>query len=313
MYERARANEEEGESVEDPVQKGAVADHYDCEVAWEDARGAGLIYFLSGDHLSPMLNNDDEYALEIERWREGTSLRVLDLAAQMGIARGERSLDLGTGIGGPGRDICGSCGCEVVGLNVSSEQMENLVAISRRQGSPYELVVRGDMQNEIPFVSGAFEHVFAINSMFHARRFEEAIAEVSRVLVPKGCFGVDDWFVTGADPVVRELLGKTWTAAHGLHDFDRFVAALRDAGFRVEDIVDYSVEAGDFLSEERFGRVYDEQAPMRLITGFSMLWPDLEMKWATLAVEELRRDILLMGDLYRQGDVVYRQIIARKK
>jgi SAM-dependent methyltransferase len=311
MFERA-ANEEEGEPVANPVERGPVAEHYDREVAWETARGAGLIWFLTKDHLSPMLSNADEYALEIERWRDGTSQRILGMAAEMGIEAGERVLDLGTGIGGPGRDVAAARHCEVVGLNVSIEQMQNLVAISERLGSSYRWVVRGDMQAEIPFVSGAFDHVFAVNSIFHARNYERVIAEASRVLAPGGRFGVDDWFATGANPVVQELLSDTWCTSHGLHDFDRFLVALREGGFLVEEIVDYSIEAGEFLSESRFGRVYDAQAPMRLITGFSMLWPELGMSRATEAVKDLRRDILWMGDLYRRGDAAYRQIIARK-
>lgn len=312
MLHRAEQDEEEGRAVPDLLDRGAVAEHYDRGVAWEPARGAGLIYFLSEDHLSPMLNNEDEYALDIDRWRDGTSGRVLDLAAQMGIGAGDRVLDLGTGIGGPGRDIAAACGCEIVGLNISIEQMENLVAISARQGSSFRWVVRADMEDEIPFVADAFEHVFAINSVFHARRFQKVVAEVARVLAPGGCFGIDDWFSVRTDPAVQSLLGRTWSTSHGLHDFDRFLAALSEGGFLIEEIIDHSVEAGEFLCEERFGRVYDEQAPMRLISGFSMLWPEVEIKWASVAVDELRRDILMMGELYRRGNAAYRQIVARR-
>lgn len=47
--------------------------------------GAGFIWFLGQDHLSPMLSNIDEFALDSTRWREGISNRVAALLKRMGI------------------------------------------------------------------------------------------------------------------------------------------------------------------------------------------------------------------------------------
>src|SRR5687768_5983414 len=83
-----------------------VGAYYDQElVSKAEATGAGLIWFMGRDHLSPSLSNEDEFALHSERWREAISKRVLDLARRMEIGEDDKVLELGCGIGGPGRDI----------------------------------------------------------------------------------------------------------------------------------------------------------------------------------------------------------------
>ncbi len=83
-----------------------VGAYYDQEPsAMAESTGAGLIWFMGRDHLSPPLSNADEYALDSSRWREACSRRVVNLAQRMGIRPSDKILELGCGIGGPGRDV----------------------------------------------------------------------------------------------------------------------------------------------------------------------------------------------------------------
>lgn len=67
-----------------------VGAYYDQEpVAMAEATGAGLIWFMGRDHLSPPLSNADEFALDSSRWREASSRRVVDFAQRIGIAAGD--------------------------------------------------------------------------------------------------------------------------------------------------------------------------------------------------------------------------------
>lgn len=292
----------------------SVGEYYDHSVALEEAQGGGLAYYLTGGagHLSPMLDDDDAFALHPERWGEGITRRVLGLARRMEIIGGERVLDLGCGLGAPGRDIAGHTGCEVIGLNVSEDQMESLVAVAARSGSAYDLVVHGDM-HRIPFARQTFDHAFSVNAAYHASQPDEMIAEVWRVLRPGGRFGVDDWFLAGeADALAHFELRRTWSTPDGFHRFDCFVELLRGQGFEVEDVADFTTAGGAFLSEGRFGEVYDAKIAPVLSSVFLELYPDVDACWAPVAVADLRRDILFMGTLYRSGQAVYRQIVARK-
>ena len=281
----------------------------------EEATGAGLIWFMGRDHLSPPLSNEDNFALNSANWRQASSERVIGLADKMKIKLGELALDLGCGIGGPGRDVCAATGAEIVGLSNSSDQLKNLLRISREVESPYTRVVEADMQ-ELPFEDSTFDHVYSINAIYHVDSPGAVIGESHRVLKPDGCFGVDDWFVTGdATNAEIDALRYRWsTSANGFHDFASFVSKVKDTEFSVEEIVDFTDEAGDFLTEERFGLTYDEQIAPVLLNVFPLLYKydEYQDDHRHQAVSQLRESILYMGELYRNGSAVYRQLIATK-
>lgn len=293
-----------------------VGAYYDQEVLSKaEATGAGLIWFMGRDHLSPSLSNEDEFALHSERWREAISKRVLDLARRMEITEGNKVLELGCGIGGPGRDIADALHAQVVGISISAKQLENLRRISKEVNSSYMAVVKGDMQ-KLPFADESLDNVYSINAVYHVNDPRAVISESARVLKPGGKFGVDDWFVTDdVSPEEHEALRYNWsTSSNGFHNFDRFAESMEEEALRVVDIVDYTEEAGMFLSEDRFGVTYDTQIAPVLLDAFPQLYryEGYEPAHAEMAVAQLRDNVLYMGELYRTGKAVYRQVIAEK-
>jgi ubiquinone/menaquinone biosynthesis C-methylase UbiE len=291
-----------------------VRSYYDQRTG-EYLAGGGLIWFMTADHLSPPLSNQDEYALNSDRWREATSMRVLDLAQRMHIAPGWRVLDLGAGIGGPGRDIVVATGCSMYGVNLSASQIRSLRTLSGQTGIPYDKVVQADMR-WLPLRSCTFDAVISINTLYHVPEPARVLAEVERVLVRGGRFGLDDWFLTNtaSEETVRRLRNDWSTPDDGFHVFDEIVHLTIQAGLVVDEVVDLSREAGQFLTEERFGATFDSQVAPTLVRVFPELYqydgyrPD----HAAMAVAQLRSDILHIGTGYRSGEVVYRQIVASK-
>lgn len=294
-----------------------VGAYYDQEpVTMAETTGAGLIWFMGRDHLSPPLSNADEYALDSSRWREASSGRVLDLIQRMGVGAGSNIIELGCGIGGPGRDIAEATDANVIGLSVSINQLKNLRRISRETDSSYMNAVMGDMQH-LPIHSNSLDHAYSINAIYHVDDPRAVIEESYRVLRSGGRFGVDDWFTTELTaPEEHAKLRHNWsTSANGFHHFDTFAHTMEQVGFRFVEMIDYTEEASKFLSEERFGKTYDEQIAPVLIDAFPKLYQykEYEPEHATMAVEQLRSDILYMGELYRNGAAVYRQIIGEKR
>lgn len=142
------------------------------------------------------------------------------------------------------------------------------------------------------------------------------INESHRVLKEGGRFGVDDWFVTdNTSGSQLAALRNNWsTSSNGFHNFDAFTSRMYDANFGTLEVVDFTEEAGEFLSEERFGATYDRQIAPVLIGAFPKLYQyeGYENTHAQMAINQLRSNILYMGELYRNGDAVYRQLIAEK-
>ncbi|HZM74362.1 MAG TPA: class I SAM-dependent methyltransferase [Candidatus Limnocylindrales bacterium] len=293
-----------------------VRGYYDQHTAdGVGAAGAGLIWFITGDHLSPALSNQDRYAFDSVRWREATRLRVLELAHRMGICAGWNVLDLGTGIGGPGRDIMAATGCTVYGVNLSRVQLTTLRTLSRQSGIAYDRVVHADMR-WLPFRNNSFDAVFAVNSLYHVPGPAAVLAEIRRVLVPGGRFGIDDWFLTTAtaEQTARQLR-HSWSTPHdGFHIYENVERLIATAGLIIDEVVDYTAEAGGFLTEERFGATFDSQVAPTLIEVFPKLYRYAEYRpeHARQAANQLRADVLHMGMLYRSGEAVYRQIVGSR-
>jgi len=293
-----------------------VGRYYDQPLASQvGVDGAGLIWFMGRDHLSPNLYNGDEIALDSSRWRDGISSRVMALARRMGIVAGDRVLDLGCGIGGPGRDIAAATGAVLCGVSVSIKQLETLRGLSQQTNSPFTGVVKGDMQR-LPVASGRLDGVYSINSIYHVDDPAAVIGEAQRVLRPGGRFGVDDWFTTDiTTPEQLATLRYNWsTSANGFHNLTAFMTEMERLGLEVIDDADYTKEAGEFLTEDRFGKVYDSQIAPTLTAVFPKLYQyeGYEPAHADQAVAQLRSDVLYMGALYRGGAAVYRQIVGHK-
>ncbi|HUC89561.1 MAG TPA: methyltransferase domain-containing protein [Patescibacteria group bacterium] len=292
-----------------------VGGYYDQQLGMAQATGAGMIWFMGRDHLSPPLSNIDEFALHPERWRDASSMRVVGLAERMGIASGDVVLDLGCGVGGPARDVAEATGASVIGLSISIAQLGNYRNLSAEAGSDASAVVMANME-QLPVADGSVDHAYSINAIYHVSHPDRVIQEASRALRPGGIFGVDDWFTTASTtPAELAQLRYNWsTSENGFHNIDRFTQAMGAAGLAVREVIDFTQEAGAFLSEGRFGAVYDEKMAPVLLDAFPQLYryDGYEPVHAEMAVAQLRSDILYMGELYRGGDAVYQQLIGEK-
>lgn len=197
----------ENEPAVDSVQK-----YYDSPSATgEGLVGAGLIWLLGRDHLSPSYDNSDEVALDATKWREGAKKRCLGLAQAMGITHGSKVLDVGSGIGGPGRDIQSATDCWLIGANLSLNQLRSSRKLSEleKPENPRFLDLTQAHALWLPFPPSFFDFVYSVNVFYHIPNVAWAIEEVERVLKLGGKFGLDDWFLTdkaGSDTRERELV-----------------------------------------------------------------------------------------------------------
>ncbi len=292
-----------------------VGQYYDQQVNYARAVGAGLVWFMAQDHLSPSLSNEDMYALDSTKWRESISSRVISMAREADIKEGDTVLDLGCGIGGAGRDITQQLGANVVGLSISFEQLRNCLILPKINHSKFRSLVKSDMA-VLPFKDSVFDKVYAVNSIYHVNKPEEVAKEAFRVLQPGGYYAIDDWFLESSATLQQvETLRHNWsTGNNGFHNFSNFIINLYEAGFDNLKVIDYTQSAGEFLCDSRFGNTYDEQVAPKIIEAFPLLYEydGYKDEHAHKAVTQLRDNVLFMGELYRNGAASYKQIIAFK-
>lgn len=156
-------------------------------------------------------------------------------------------LDVGSGVGGPAREIVKFTDANVVGLNNNDYQIERATCYTERMGLSHKLsFVKGDFM-QMKFPDGTFDAVYAIEATVHAPELESVYKEIFRVLKPGGVFGVYEWLMTDKyddnNHEHRKIrLGiELGDGISGMVKVSEGLAAFKSAGFELlhsEDLAD---------------------------------------------------------------------------
>lgn len=207
-----------------------------------------------------------------EAFRQATARHEHYLAYKMNITENMKVLDVGCGVGGPGREITRFTDCEIVGLNNNDYQIERANYYAKKYNLDHKLsYVKGDFM-QMDFEPETFDAVYAIEATVHAPVLEGVYSEIYKVLKPGGVFGVYEWVMTDKYDETNEEHRKI---AYGIEVGDgipkmysREVAeqALKNVGFEVEyqkdladvddDIPWYYPLAGDLKYCQSLGDLY---------------------------------------------------------
>ena len=131
----------------------------------------------------------DEAALATERM----------LADEGGFGPGMSVLDVGCGSGGPALTIAEHSGAQITGIDLVPRHVELARGKAADRGlADRTTFIEGDAIS-LPFADASFDHVYAIESAYHAADKARFYAECARVLRPGGRFVGTDW-LHGDDP-----------------------------------------------------------------------------------------------------------------
>jgi SAM-dependent methyltransferase len=111
---------------------------------------------------------------------------TVEIADLLDVAAADHVLDIGSGIGGPGRYFANRFGCRVTGLDLTAEfcdvarDLTRLVGLEARLG-----FVQGNAL-AMPFASGRFDGAYSMNVSMNIAEKARFYREIHRVLKPGG-------------------------------------------------------------------------------------------------------------------------------
>lgn len=204
-----------------------------------------------------------------EAFRQASARHEHFLANKMGLQAGMKVLDVGCGIGGPGREICRFVDCNIVGLNNNDYQIQRANNYAAKCNLAHRLsYVKGDFM-QMDFEDNTFDAVYAIEATVHAPVLQGVYQEIYRVLKPGGTFGVYEWVLTDKFDETNEEHRKI---AYGIevgngipkmYKGEVAEEALKNVGFEIEmqkdmanvgdDIPWYYPLAGDWRYVQTLG------------------------------------------------------------
>lgn len=157
---------------------------------------------------------------------------------------GRRVLDLGCGTGRYARLMAAAHAAEVIAVDISAPMLRQVTTGLRVLAS----------MTELPFVAGAFDVVISGLALGHTPDLGRWMAEVARVLTPRGTLLYSDFHPkasrSGLMRSFKDRFNRTYAVPHCCHDVD---AQLRAAA-----AADLSVQA---VRELRAGIEFQEEFP----------------------------------------------------
>jgi len=169
------------------------------------------------------------------------------LAHKLQLEKGKLGLDLGCGVGGPGRTMARFSEPNILGLNNNEYQIKRAQALTKQQGLSHLCsYVKGDWM-KLPAATNTFDATFHVEAMEHSPDRVAAFKEVLRVMKPGALFAGFDWIVTDKcdlKNVEHVRIKKSIEKGNGLPDLkypSEIIQNLKDAGFEVLEYKDTCV------------------------------------------------------------------------
>ena len=150
-------------------------------------------------------------------------------------------LDVGSGLGGPARQLAAATGALVAGVDLTPQHVAGATALSRAVGMHGTTVfLLGDAE-ELPFAAGTFDAAAMLFVGMNVADKHRLFAEVRRVLQDGGRFVVYDPVLSGPEHPDYPMPWAAERSDSHLLEADAYAAALRAAGFTVAEEHDCSV------------------------------------------------------------------------
>lgn len=141
----------------------------------------------------------------------------------------DRLLDIGCGLGGPGRFLADRFGCSVVGTDLLAKRIEIAQALTRKTGMNERISYRKADATDLPFRAGSFAGAWMLDVSMHIRDKRGLFGEIARVLRPGGLLVMHEQMA----PIPEAMRPVTRQAPYIAPSLPQLIRYADDAGLRV--------------------------------------------------------------------------------
>lgn len=180
------------------------------------------------------------------RGREAT----LELAQRAQLQPGQRVLDVGCGLGGSARFLAAEHGCEVTGVDLTTEYVTAARELSRlvQLGDRVRFEVASALT--LPFGDATFDVAWTEHAQMNIADKRRLYAEIARVLVPGGRLAFHDIFQSDGRPPHFPVPWAEDAATSFLATPAQVRSILEELGFRVVEWADRTETAHSWLESK---------------------------------------------------------------
>ncbi|MGH8779265.1 class I SAM-dependent methyltransferase [Paraburkholderia sp.] len=160
-----------------------------------------------------------------------------ELATLAGITADMSVLDVGSGMGGPARFLAATCGCRVIGIDLSEPFVDAARYLTQRTGQGEQVSFQSASALDLPFDGSCFDAVLLQHVAMNISDRPRLYQELRRVLKPRGRFATFDVVANGgegsegSEPYYPVPWART-PATSFLLTADATRDAIEQAGFR---------------------------------------------------------------------------------
>jgi ubiquinone/menaquinone biosynthesis C-methylase UbiE len=165
------------------------------------------------------------------------------------LTRDSRVLDVAAGRGISAFHVAQSFGCEVVGVDLSEDNVKLATEEASIRGFANRVSFQAADAERLPFDNHSFDAILCECAFCTFPNKQTAAGEFSRVLRPGGHLGLSDLTKTGGPlPELDDLL--SWIACIGdAQPVESYARALRQAGLTIESIEDHSYALNEMVRQ----------------------------------------------------------------
>ncbi|TQV71294.1 class I SAM-dependent methyltransferase [Denitrobaculum tricleocarpae] len=158
------------------------------------------------------------------------SIAFLD---QMGLAAGQRLLDIGCGLGGPARFVADHYDCLVTGIDLTAEYIEAGRVLCDWTGLADKVSLRQCSALDMPLADASFDHAYMMHVGMNIEDKAGLCSEIHRLLRPGGCFGIFDVMRIGPGDLIFPVPWSSLAETSFVRSAEAYKTALQAAGFTV--------------------------------------------------------------------------------